>query len=68
MSAWEASLALPRSLNSLCLLQTPLNTDIFYGPLSVCINPLSPNGDQRQFSPNNIYICGQENWLRELIK
>ena len=33
---------LPFSLNSPRLILTPHNTDTFYGPLSICINPLSP--------------------------
>ena len=28
--------------------------DTFYGPFTVRINSLSPNSDQRQFSPNDI--------------
>ena len=36
--ALEASLALPVSLNLICLLQTPVITDTFCGPLSVCVN------------------------------
>ena len=35
---WGATLDLPCSLNSICSLQTPVNTDTFYGPLSVYIN------------------------------
>ena len=31
-------------------------------------NPLSPDSDQHQFSPNNIHLLPRENWLSELIK
>ena len=39
--SWEKKI-LTFSLNSTCLILTPHNMDTFYGPLSICINPLSP--------------------------
>ena len=36
--------------------------------LCALINPLSPNGDQTQFSPNNIHRLSRVNSLWELIK
>ena len=43
------------------------NGDISSG-LAYRSEPLSPNGDEHQFSPNSMCIRCQENWLRELIK
>ena len=33
-------------------------------PLSVLINPLSPKGDQHQFSPNNIHTMSRDKVMR----
>ena len=32
------------------------------------LNPLTPDSDQDQFSPNNIHMLPKEMWLWELIK
>ena len=33
-------------------------------PLSLIINPLSPNSDQHQFSPNNIHALSRDKVMR----
>ena len=32
--------------------------------IHVCINPLSPNGDQHQFSPKNIHTLSRDKVMR----
>ena len=45
--------------------QTTLNKDTVGSIESVCINPLSPNSDQRQFSPiNNIHRLSRDSVMR----
>jgi len=31
---------------------------------ALCVNPLSPNSDQHQFSPNNIHTLSREKVMR----
>ena len=44
--------------------KTLVNTAKFFWTTSDHINPLSPNGDQHQFSPNDIHTLSKEMVMR----
>ena len=44
--------------------KTLVNTAKFFWTIGDHINPLSPNGDQHQFSPNNIHTLPKEMVMR----